>query len=182
MEGAQGEHALMAMAALASLLPVISSAGLWLVGSLVVGALANQLPLAWLRARPAAASAAVLAARLEAYQRFLKIRRWKHWIPDAGNALPGGITKASLARRDQLALLRLMAETRRAELVHWALWPLWLLTLLWLPGPGVALNAVFATLFNLPCLLLQRYNRLRLQQLLTRRTQALRAQANPPPA
>jgi glycosyl-4,4'-diaponeurosporenoate acyltransferase len=123
-----------------------------------------------------------LAARLGGVQRRLKIRRWKHWIPDAGNALPGGITKASLARRDQPALLRLMAETRRAELVHWALWPLWLLTLLWLPGPGVAFNAVFATLFNLPCLLLQRYNRLRLQLLLARRTPALRSPANRPPA
>jgi glycosyl-4,4'-diaponeurosporenoate acyltransferase len=118
---------------------------------------------------------------LEAYQRCLKIRQWKHWMPDAGNALPGGITKASLARRDQPALLRLMAETRRAELVHWALWLLWLLTLLWLPGPGVVLNAVFATLFNLPCLLLQRYNRLRLQLLLARRTPALRAPASRPP-
>jgi glycosyl-4,4'-diaponeurosporenoate acyltransferase len=181
MEGAQREHALMAMAAPASLLPVISSAGLWLGGSLVVGALANQLPLAWLSARAALVSPAVLASRLDAYQRHLKIRWWKHWIPDAGNALPGGITKASLARRDQPALLRLMAETRRAELVHWALWPLWLLTLLWLPSSGVALNALFATLFNLPCLLLQRYNRLRLQLLLARRTPALRAPASPPP-
>jgi glycosyl-4,4'-diaponeurosporenoate acyltransferase len=182
MEGAPREHALMAMAVPEFLLPVFSSALLWLGGSLVVGALANQLPLAWLSARPAAGSPDVLAARLDGVQRLLKIRRWKQWIPDAGNALPGGITKASLARRDQPALLRLMAETRRAELVHWALWPLWLLTLLWLPGPGVALNAVFATLFNLPCLLLQRYNRLRLQLLLARRTPALRAPANRPPA
>jgi glycosyl-4,4'-diaponeurosporenoate acyltransferase len=76
----------------------------------------------------------------------------------------------------------LLAETRRAELVHWALWPLWLLTLLWLPAPGVVLNLIFATLFNLPCLLLQRYNRLRLQLLLARRRAALRPPASPPPA
>jgi glycosyl-4,4'-diaponeurosporenoate acyltransferase len=30
----------------------------------------------------------------------------------------------------------------------------------------VLLNLLFASLFNLPCLLLQRYNRLRLQRLL----------------
>jgi glycosyl-4,4'-diaponeurosporenoate acyltransferase len=30
----------------------------------------------------------------------------------------------------------------------------------------VVINLVFATLFNLPCLLLQRYNRLRVRQLL----------------
>ena len=170
----------MAVVGAASLLPLLSSAGLWLGGSLLVGALANQLPLAWLSPAFGVATPAALAPRLAAYQRYLRIRRWKRWIPDAGNALPGGITKASLARRDHQALLRLVAETRRAELVHWALWPLWLLTVLWLPAPGVALNLLFATVFNLPCLLLQRYNRLRLQQLLARRAPALRPPASPP--
>jgi glycosyl-4,4'-diaponeurosporenoate acyltransferase len=33
---------------------------------------------------------------------------------------------------------------------------------------GVLINLGFATLFNLPCLWVQRYNRLRLQQLLAR--------------
>jgi len=171
----------MAVVGAASLLPLLSSAGLWLGGSLLVGALANQLPLAWLSPAFGVATPAALAPRLAAYQRCLRIRRWKRWIPDAGNALPGGITKASLARRDHQALLRLVAETRRAELVHWALWPLWLLTVLWLPAPGVALNLLFATVFNLPCLLLQRYNRLRLRQLLARRAPALRPPASPPP-
>jgi glycosyl-4,4'-diaponeurosporenoate acyltransferase len=41
-------------------------------------------------------------------------------------------------------------------------------TVLWLPPLGVALNLLFATAFNLPCLLLQRYNRRRLQRLLHR--------------
>ena len=50
--------------------------------------------------------------------------------------------------------------------MHWALWPAWLGTALWLPPSGVLLNLVFASLFNLPCLLLQRYNRLRLQRML----------------
>ncbi|QVV68663.1 hypothetical protein [Synechococcus sp. LA31] len=172
----------MAVVGAASLLPLLSSAGLWLGGSLLVGALANQLPLAWLSPACGAGSAAALAPRLAAYQRYLQIRRWKRWIPDAGNALPGGITKASLARRDHQALLRLVAETRRAELVHWALWPLWLLTVLWLPAPGVVLNLLFATVFNLPCLLLQRYNRLRLQQLLVCRATALSALASRPPS
>ena len=180
MEGPQREHPLMDLAAAASLLPLLSSAGLWLGGSLLVGAVANQLPLAWLSPPLRVVSLAGLSARLEVYQRRLCIRRWKGWIPDAGDALPGGITKASLARRDHQALLRLVAETRRAELVHWALWPLWLLTVLWLPAPGVALNLLFATVFNLPCLLLQRYNRLRLQQLLARRAPALRPPASPP--
>jgi glycosyl-4,4'-diaponeurosporenoate acyltransferase len=98
----------------------------------------------------------------------LAVRRWKPWIPDAGNALPGGVSKSTLVRRDPQALRRLLLETRRAELVHWALWPAWLVTALWLPPAGVLINLIFATAFNLPCLLLQRYNRLRLGLLLSR--------------
>ncbi len=147
--------------------PLLTCATLWLGWSLLVGACANALPLRWLQAEPACAfNSSAARASQQAYERWLVIRRWKGWIPDAGDALPGGIRKASLARREPQALRRLIAETRRAELVHWALWPAWLGTALWLPPSGVLLNLVFASLFNLPCLLLQRYNRLRLQRLL----------------
>ena len=138
----------------------------WLGWSVLVGALANQLPPqllerdSWLTApRPWADSP-------RSYERHLGIRRWKDWLPDAGNALPRGVTKASLVRRDRATLQRLVIETRRAELVHLALWPLWITTALWLPPAGVLVNLLFATAFNLPCLWLQRYNRKRLQALL----------------
>lgn len=147
---------------------LLATAGLWLGWSLLVGALANRLPLAWLCDPADGRTGDQRRPSPRSYERWLAIRRWKPWIPDAGNALPGGIRKASLARRDPDALRRLIAETRRAELVHWALWPAWLLTALWLPPLGVALNLLFATAFNLPCLLLQRYNRRRLQRLLSR--------------
>jgi glycosyl-4,4'-diaponeurosporenoate acyltransferase len=96
------------------------------------------------------------------------LRIWKRWIPDAGGALPGGVPKASLVRRDPVALRRLLLETRRAELVHGVLWAAGLLTALWLPPAGVAGNLVFATLFNLPCVLVQRFNRGRLRRCLAR--------------
>jgi glycosyl-4,4'-diaponeurosporenoate acyltransferase len=67
--------------------------------------------------------------------------------------------------RDPGTRRRLVQETRRAELVHLGLWPFWLVTALWLPPTGVLLNLLFATAFNLPCLWVQRFNRLRLQGL-----------------
>jgi len=154
---------------LQALLPMISSAAFWLLAALLVGLLANRLPSRWLAAgepwRPAVAPRrrGLLAAAEPPW-----IRIWKHWIPDAGGALPGGVPKASLVRRDPLALRRLLVETRRAELVHWVLWPAGLLTALWLPPAGVLVNLVFATLFNLPCVLLQRFNRGRLRRCLAR--------------
>ena len=76
--------------------------------------------------------------------------------------------KASLVRRDLQSLRRLVLETRRAELVHWLLLLGGMLTALWLPPSGVLVNMLFALAFNLPCLLLQRHNRARLQRCLGR--------------
>ncbi len=156
------------MALPSGLVPVAASAGLWLLGSLVIGAIANRLPDRLLRPGDGDQSDLRVEDPARFYERWLGIRVWKRWIPDAGNALPGGVRKASLARLDPLALQRLRLETRRAELVHWALWPVWMVTALWLPPAGVFVNLIFATLFNLPCLLLQRYNRLRLGRTLSR--------------
>lgn len=170
MEGPHREHALMAPPP--GLGEGLACGALWLGWSLLVGAVANQIPLPWLAQLGEERSRGEVATALRRYEHFWLIRRWKALIPDAGHVLPGGIRKASLMGRDRPGLRRLLAETRRAELVHWALWPAWLVTALWLPPPGVVLNLVFATLFNLPCLLLQRYNRLRVGQLLRGLSQA----------
>jgi glycosyl-4,4'-diaponeurosporenoate acyltransferase len=148
-----------------TLLPLLSSVAFWLLASLVVGAVANQLPPRWLEAAGPAPPHRLPPRRPAGP---LGIRLWKRWIPDAGGALPGGVAKASLVRREPAALRRLLLETRRAELVHGLLWPAGLLTALWLPPAGVLVNLVFATAFNLPCLLLQRYNRTRLRHCLAR--------------
>lgn len=149
--------------------PLLSSAAFWLMASLVVGSLANRLPARWLEGWGAGAAAGQHPpprSRKGRPEPPLGIRRWKRWIPDAGGALPGGVPKASLVRRDPAALRRLVLETRRAEWVHWLLWPACLLTAFWLPPDGVLVNLLFATAFNGPCVVLQRYNRARLQHCL----------------
>jgi glycosyl-4,4'-diaponeurosporenoate acyltransferase len=135
-----------------------------------VGLLANHLPARWLTTAERRPSRWIPQRHpgRSAVSGAPGIRIWKHWIPDAGGALPGGVRKATLVRRDPVALRRLVVETRRAELVHWVLWPAGLLTILWLPPAGVLVNLVFATVFNLPCVLLQRFNRGRLRRCLDR--------------
>lgn len=153
------------MANLSALITASSSALGWLLWSLLVGSLANQLPATWLAKehwfwrRP-------WREQKQSFEKRLAIRRWKPWLPDTGHALPNGIAKASLVGRERRKLERLVLETRRAELVHLALWLFWIITPLWLPLAGVLINLAFATAFNLPCLWVQRYNRLRLQRLL----------------
>jgi len=148
------------MAPLSAWWIVGSSTVFWLLISLLVGLLANQLPARWLQGQP---------GRIAPVRRAPPgIRRWKRWIPDGGPALPGGVAKASLVGRDRRGLERLVVETRRAELVHGVLWAAGALTALWLPPAAVLLNLAFASLFNIPCLVLQRHNRSRLQRCLAR--------------
>ena len=138
----------------------------WLLWSVLVGWLAHRLPPqaldhdTWLTGRrPWPESRSGFESRLA-------IRRWKSLLPDAGTAFPGGVAKNSLVGRYRASLQRLLAEIRRAELVHLALWPFWIVTALWLPPAGVLINLVFATLFNVPCLWLQRYNHRRVERAL----------------
>ncbi|MCP9790557.1 hypothetical protein KBZ20_02450 [Vulcanococcus limneticus Candia 3F8] len=146
----------------------LACAGGWLAWSLLIGWLAQRLPPAALESDSWLTAPRPWGERPAAYERWLRIRHWKDRLPDAGTAFAGGVRKASLVGRDRETLRRLVAETRRAELVHLALWPFWIATALWLPPMGVLLNLLFATAFNLPCLWLQRFNRLRITALLQR--------------
>jgi glycosyl-4,4'-diaponeurosporenoate acyltransferase len=111
----------------------------WLLWSLLVGYLGHRLPLSaldhdswWSRPRP-------WGEPLAFYGQRLAIRRWKAWLPDAGALFPGGLLKGDLVGRDRSRLQRLVAETRRAEWVHLALWPCWLVLALGLPLLGLGL-------------------------------------------
>jgi glycosyl-4,4'-diaponeurosporenoate acyltransferase len=169
VEGTALPHSLIV---LRSLQPLLSSMAFWLLASLLVGSVANQLPPSWLQdpaiPGPGPRGSQAKAPQVDRRVDPVGIRTWKRWIPDAGGVLPGGVRKATLVRRNRTALERLVQETRRAELVHWALLPAGLLTALWLPPSGVLVNLLFALAFNLPCLLLQRFNRGRLRRCLAR--------------
>lgn len=169
MEGSAHPHALAALGCVLG----------WLLWSMLLGALALRLPSAWLERDSWLTRPRPWGESLQAYEHRLQIRRWKGALPDAGDAFPGGLRKSSLVVREPRQLRQLIAETRRAELVHLGIWLFWPFTALWLPGWAVLLNLVFATLFNLPCLWVQRFNRLRLRRVLERMESA--ASGLPPP-
>jgi len=100
------------------------------------------------------------------YVRFLRIKRWKRWLPEAGNLFAGGFDKRHLTGRDAASLATYARETRRAELGHvLAMLPAPLF-FLWNPWyVGVAM-LVYAVVANGPCIASQRYNRLRLLRIL----------------
>jgi glycosyl-4,4'-diaponeurosporenoate acyltransferase len=97
----------------------------------------------------------------------LHIKAWKDRLPELGGLFANGFAKRS-ARRDRDHLERFVVETRRAEWVHWVVFLLWPVFGLWNPPWAVAVMFIYAIVANVPCLLVQRYNRARLLDALAR--------------
>ncbi len=103
------------------------------------------------------------------YQKPLRIKVWRKVIPDGGSMFKGGFPKKNLECGDAGYLKTFLNETKRAELTHWLaivpvpvffLWNIWWVGLIMI---GYALIA------NLPCIMLQRFNRARIIRVLTSR-------------
>ena len=120
----------------------------------------TRMPATWFRPpRPSKGSTAI-------YEKFLAIKSWKDLLPDGATWFKGGFPKASLQRRDRLHLERFLRETWRGELCHWVALLLIPLFFLWNPWWGDLVIAIYALAANLPCILVQRYNRIRLERTL----------------
>ncbi len=139
----------------------------WAAWSTLVGLSAHLLPVRvfardgwWLRLRPAEHD-----GRL--YRR-LRINRWKDRLPEAGALFAGGFSKRSVSMRDPAYFERFVVETRRAEATHWWVMGAGPFFLLWNPPALGVVMVLYALVANVPCLLVQRYNRGRLLRLLAR--------------
>ena len=114
--------------------------------------------------------------KMRVFCQALGIRWWKDHIPEAGAFCPGGFPKRRL-ESDDPAYLRLFAlEASRAELSHCLTWSLALTFFAWTPWPIAVFMVCFGALGNGPCILVQRYNRIRLNRAL--RTLERRAHRN----
>jgi len=143
----------------------------WVIVLNAAGLPALQLGCAWLFTRLPGAWFEVAGPvrrkpRSQAYERILRIKKWKDLMPDGATWFRGGFAKASLSARDPRYLGRFLAETRRGEACHWLVLVLCPLFFLWNPWWGDLVIALYAVLANLPCILIQRYNRSRFERVL----------------
>jgi len=96
------------------------------------------------------------------YQRMFRVKKWKSRVPSGGTVFAGGFSLKQVASKDKAYLEKWVLESYRAELTHWlAILPV-LLFFLWNPPLGWIINLMYALAVNLPCIVVQRYNRPRL--------------------
>ena len=100
------------------------------------------------------------------FKRYFLINKWKDKMPELGGFFKKGFQKRSVANGEIAQLELFIKETRRAEIAHWLMTAGWILTTLFNPMWAVIFNIIFAHVVNFPCLIIQRYNRVRLIKVL----------------
>ena len=101
------------------------------------------------------------------YTKIFKIKKWKEYLPDGSKLLKyRDFPKKRLEEKDDLYFASFLQETCRAELTHWIIMLFGPLFFLW-NKPGVGLIMIsYALIENLPLIMAQRYNRIRLKRVL----------------
>jgi glycosyl-4,4'-diaponeurosporenoate acyltransferase len=102
------------------------------------------------------------------YEAVFRIKSWKDHLPDAARWFGGGFAKGALAAASPDYLQRFLRETWRGELCHWTAILCAPVFFLWNPWWGDGIIVTYAVVANVPCILAQRYNRLRLRRLVAR--------------
>jgi glycosyl-4,4'-diaponeurosporenoate acyltransferase len=106
----------------------------------------------------------------EFYATAFRIRSWKRHLPDGAPMLGRlGFPKRSLTDTSTGHLQTFIAETCRAEVVHWIILGCAPLFFLWNKPFVGALMIVYAAAENLPLIATQRYNRFRLLRVVRKR-------------
>ena len=144
---------------------------LWTIVLNVAGWLAIQLGFAWAFTKMPAnwfnpPPPFAWERRGHFYEASFRIKAWKDHLPDAARWFGGGFAKGTLAQKSPAYVERFVRETWRGELCHWAALACTPVFFLWNPWWGDLIIVAYALAANLPCILAQRYNRVRLQRLL----------------
>lgn len=103
------------------------------------------------------------------YTRVFKLKRWKRRLPDGAALFKKGFKKKHLQELDDSYLHNFIRETCRAELAHWIMLLLSPVFFMWNPWWVGIVMIIYAALINIPCIMIQRYNRIRLRRVSSRR-------------
>ena len=95
------------------------------------------------------------------YERLLLVRGWKDLLPEAGTWF-GGVSKRKLPTIAEGGRTRFDAESLRAERVHLTLLLVVPITLIWSRGWWMLITIMIGVVMNVPCIIVARYNRVRL--------------------
>ena len=100
------------------------------------------------------------------YYKFFLANKWKKLLPDGAAIFKFGFEKQKLKEFSTDYFSDFLKETCRAEFTHWIVFLCGFIFLIWnLPWVSI-LMIFYAFAANIPCIITQRYNRIRLRRVL----------------
>ena len=105
------------------------------------------------------------------YKSLLKVKKWKRFLPDGVAVFKGGFRKKHLENADAAYVQRYIVETCRAEFTHWVIFLFALLFFMWNDWWIGLIMVAYGLATNMPCIIAQRYNRMRLERMYERHNQ-----------
>jgi glycosyl-4,4'-diaponeurosporenoate acyltransferase len=99
------------------------------------------------------------------YTKVFFVNRWKEKLPDGAALFKTGFAKKRLTDYSRTYFDDFIQETCRAEMTHWIVLLFGFIFFIWnIPWVGI-LMVIYAVAADMPCILTQRYNRIRLTRL-----------------
>jgi glycosyl-4,4'-diaponeurosporenoate acyltransferase len=102
------------------------------------------------------------------YKARLKVKKWKRLLPAVAAVVKGGFRKKHLENADAAYVWRFILETCRAEFTHWVIFLFALIFFLWNDWWIGLIMVAYGLATNIPCIITQRYNRIRLKRVYER--------------
>lgn len=107
------------------------------------------------------------------YQRIFRVRRWKNRLPESSRIIKGSFNKTSIGSLKPEHLRIYLIESCRAELLHWLGIPPFILFGFFVPLNVLMWMGVYALIFNVPFIIIQRFNRPRILAYLNKSLQRM---------
>ncbi|WP_153730983.1 glycosyl-4,4'-diaponeurosporenoate acyltransferase CrtO family protein [Sporosarcina obsidiansis] len=138
----------------------------WMVLHITISVVAQQVPINWFVRNERWFKSFSWEQEGRIWQRLFRVKKWKGYIPDGTLFIRSGYNKKQLHGMNSASLTDFLLESRRAEFVHWLMILPSILFFFWNPVWAAWLNVAYAVLFNVPLIVVQRFNRPRLERLL----------------
>lgn len=103
------------------------------------------------------------------YKRLFNVTKWKTMLPDGAAWFRKGFSKKKVRSTAPEYLALFINETCRGEAAHWIVMALSPLFFLWNGTIAGVVMILYAIGANLPCIIVQRYNRPQLKRILAKK-------------
>lgn len=145
---------------------IILSIFLWLIFQVSAAIISRQIPAKYIRQDSFLFRERKWEKGGDFYLKYFKVKKWKAYLPDGGAIIKNGYRKKTMTDFSKENLDLYLLESRRAELTHsLAILPFWIFGLFG-PFRTIIYMLIYALAVNLPCIIVQRYNRPRILRIL----------------